>query len=220
MFFWLKKYPLTIFLLLSLTIHLLALGGSRIFGWRKSPPSRSVIEFDYYQIKVKAEDKVEVSPLPPEEERVEMEKQLRHEIAELEAPPLPALLPPVVDVPEEKSKADEVFERVAPSPSPSRAEIIEEYVNLLKERIEAQIQYPDLALKMAVEGSVVVSFTLNRKGDLNTLFIPEEGASSFFLFNQEALRAVRKASRRFPSFPESLPDVKLTFRLPVSFILK
>ena len=211
-----KELPLWLCLAVSLAAHAFVLGSARFRGAGAAGPGVRTIEVDYYQLKIVAAEEDRSSALPPEPERKALEKQVSTLAPpDIPSPVLPSSAPPAVE-----DAVIEVECTPLPGPTPGRDEALKSYVLNLKRQIEGEIQYPVLAFQMGMEGSVVVSFTLRRDGLLERFFIPAGGESAFAHFNQEAVRAIQGASRRFPPFPAVVDDENLTFRLPVSFVLK
>ncbi len=140
------------------------------------------------------------------------------------APPAAALPPPPAEAappapPREEETAPLPEAPPEPAlPPPTREEALQAYACCLAEAVERAVTFPPLASQMDLEGSVIVSFTLDRSGALRECYIPAGGESFFSAFNLEALRAVRAASFAFSSFPEGIEEESLSFRLPVSFV--
>jgi len=125
-------------------------------------------------------------------------------------------LPPLPDVSwGENTALNEMLAMIAPTPPP--ADTLEEYTARIWEQIYKQREYPREAAILGWEGEVIVSFTLTRKGSLDFLIVPPGGGSNIAIFDQEALRAVRAASREFPSFPPGIKDRTLSFDLAIKF---
>ena len=216
---WLKRHLFLTFLLFSLLAHFVAMGAVRIYHWRRNIISQKIIECDYYPLP-------HPHPQPvikaPSQNLVKEDKIKEERLIPERLPSLPAEKPPGAVSPEEEEEIDfrAALEKLCPSSTPGREETLPDYVKRLRGVIDAQIDYPELALKMGLEGSVVVSFSLNRRGRLLCLIIPSGGESTFAPFNKEALRSVRQASRKFPEFPASMTNEVVHFRLPVAFEIK
>jgi len=78
------------------------------------------------------------------------------------------------------------------------------------------LSYPQRAIQRAQEGSVRMSVTINRQGDIENVLPIEE--SKFSLLNREAKRALNKA-QPFPAVPEAIQGDTFTFTLPIVFRL-
>jgi protein TonB len=82
--------------------------------------------------------------------------------------------------------------------------------------IEHYKEYPVMARKGMIEGTVVVRGTLARDGSLRQCGVTRTSKSG--LLDNAALRAVRSVER-FPPVPPELLGNELAFELPVSFRL-
>jgi len=214
----LKQHLFLAFLLFSILAHFAALGAVRIYHWRHNITGPKIMECDYYPLKP-AQSKAEALPPPPLEKKISENPPAPPE----KAPSLSEKSPP----PEKSTEAREeeidfraALENLCPSSTPAEEETQPDYVDCLRGKIDSQINYPELALKMGLEGSVVVSFSLNRRGKLLSLMIPRAGRSTYAPFNEEALRSVRRASRDFPAFPDLMMGEVVHFSLPVAFKIK
>jgi protein TonB len=218
-FSWIKEHPLYSSIIISLAIHVAGLGSARLRQSKIAVVSAPSLYVEVFEVPAPEEETQEEALLPPSIETPPGEEVLPPPRAAVEPPPPP---PPPEEAPRPAPEMESVV--VAPQPidadlpPPSREAVLQAYAYCLAEEIERTVNFPPLASKMDLEGSVVVSFTLQRDGTLKEYYIPERGKSFFPPFNQEALRAVRSASFTFSSFPEGIEDESLTFRLPVSFI--
>lgn len=210
----LGAHPIVFFLLLSLAVHFVGLGIARLRQSRSAAVSTPSLRVEVFEIPDPGEEgREEAAALPPPAPPAE------------EAPPAPpaAALPPPPAAPPAPPRKEETapLPEAPPAPAlppPTREEALQAYACCLAEAIERAVTFPPLASQMDLEGSVVVSFTLDRSGALRECYIPAGGESFFSAFNLEALRAVRAASFTFSSFPEGIDEESLTFRLPVSFV--
>ena len=216
---WLKKNLLLTCLILSLLIHLIALGAGAIWDRDRESSSAGIIEFDYYQMARSAEA-IEKELSDPYKEKPD-EKAIPPEVATDDLPPPDQSLSTSLfsSVPSAEEKFISIPDEFLKPEPPTREELLNDYIIDLGRQIDAQINYPDLAARMSLQGSVVVTFTLNRTGKLISLSIPHGGESKFDTFNREALRAVRRASANFSAFTDGLGEEAITFQLPVSFTL-
>ena len=214
---WLKHHLFLTFLLFSLLAHFVALGAVRIYHWRLNIISPVIIECDYFPLPEPRPAIEALPPIPVKKDKIEEEKLIPEKM-----PSLPAEIPPAAALRAAEEEIDfrAALEKLCPASTPARRETLPDYVERLRGTIDAQINYPELALKMGLEGSVVVAFSLNRRGKLLSLIIPSGGESTFAPFNKEALRSVRRASRKFPGFPDSMTNEVVHFRLPVAFEIK
>ncbi len=78
------------------------------------------------------------------------------------------------------------------------------------------LSYPQRAIQRAQEGSVRMSVTINRMGEIQNVLSIEE--SKFSLLNREANRALKKAEP-FPAMPEAVAGDTFTFTMPIVFRL-
>ena len=78
------------------------------------------------------------------------------------------------------------------------------------------ISYPKRAAKRNQEGSVRLSVTIDRKGNVKTVAPIEE--SNFGSLNKEAIKAVKRASP-FPPMPDALSGEDFEFSMPIVFRL-
>lgn len=88
------------------------------------------------------------------------------------------------------------------------------YLQRCRALIEHYKEYPLMARKGMIEGTVVIRGTLARDGSLRQCGIVRASGSA--LLDNAALRAVRSV-RQFPSFPQEVPGDEQVFELPVSF---
>jgi TonB family protein len=91
------------------------------------------------------------------------------------------------------------------------------YLSQLRNLIESHKEYPAMARKSGMEGTVHVRFILGRDGLLRQTDIARSSGKS--LLDKVAMRAVASVSR-FPAIPESLNGSSLIFEVPVIFKLK
>ena len=215
---WIRRHLFLTFLIFSLLAHFIALGAVRVFHRGRGISGPRIIECEYYPLRPPP------AHAPPPEEKAAANKPPLRDKLQLFPEEMPSLpkeaMPPVPAAEEEEIDYRAALENLIPASTPVRKETLPDYVNSLRGRINARINYPDLAFRMGLEGSVVVSFSLNRRGRLLSLTIPREGRSTFAPFNEEAVRAVRRASRNFPRFPDSVKGEVVRFTLPVSFEIK
>lgn len=107
-----------------------------------------------------------------------------------------------------------------PVPHPIRtadiAGIRASYMQRCRGLIEHYKEYPVMARKGMIEGTVVIQGMLVRDGSLRQCSVKKTSGSS--LLDNAALRAVRSVGR-FPQLPSALHGDELVFELPVSFRL-
>lgn len=72
------------------------------------------------------------------------------------------------------------------------------YFNKIKQSIESQWEYPELALRYGLQGKLSLEFTINGNGQLEQLRLIRTSGSQ--LLDEEAIRAI-KAAAPFPPIP-------------------
>lgn len=90
------------------------------------------------------------------------------------------------------------------------------YLAALKEMIERNKEYPLLARKGGMEGTVRIRCTLSRNGELRDAAVSK--ASGYAILDNAALRAVRSAGR-FPGVPTEIMGETFSFVAPINFRL-
>ena len=90
------------------------------------------------------------------------------------------------------------------------------YMHRCRSMIERYKEYPVMARKGRIEGTVVIRSTLTRDGLLRQCNISRTSGSK--LLDNAALRAVQTVER-FPPVPTELQGNELVFELPISFRL-
>lgn len=91
-----------------------------------------------------------------------------------------------------------------------------DYLTRSRSLIERYKQYPLMARKSGVEGTVLVAAMLERDGTLHRCEILQSSGS--LLLDNAALRSVR-AVAKFPQFPAELHADTLDLRIPITFRL-
>lgn len=207
---WVRANPFSVFLIFSIAVHLVLIC---IFSGREASPrdEKCLIRFDFSQPPVEEfpeELVAEIPSAPP--------------IAPTHEEVIPFTHPPLLvadPVPAAAITLSGAVATAAPQQKIPRRDL-PSYIAFLQAIIDQEIDYPPLASRQRREGEVTVVFILHRSGQLRRLAVDPGGGSSFEPFNREALRAVRRAAKRFPQFPESLSGEELTFRLPIIFSLR
>ena len=72
------------------------------------------------------------------------------------------------------------------------------YFNRIKQSIESQWEYPELALRYGLQGKLSLEFTIANDGQLAQLRLIRSSGSQ--LLDEEAIRAI-KAAAPFPPIP-------------------
>ena len=81
------------------------------------------------------------------------------------------------------------------------------YFTRIKQIIDREWKYPELALQYRLQGILYIQFTINKVGHIEEIVITKSSGSQ--LLDQEALRAVRAVSP-FPALPPWIKTVPLT----------
>jgi protein TonB len=89
-----------------------------------------------------------------------------------------------------------------------------DYIRAVRARIERHKRYPPAAVRDNLEGTVIVSFLLDRHGTLRDKRIAVGSGSS--VLDEAALAAVAESSP-FPPFPDGLDRETLLLRLPINY---
>lgn len=90
------------------------------------------------------------------------------------------------------------------------------YASLLRAAIERSKQYPELARRRGVEGTVVVSFRVSRNGHVSGLIVAH--SSGHELLDRAALAAISLAGA-FPSVPFEVDGQYVSVEVPLVFRL-
>ena len=129
-------------------------------------------------------------------------------------PPLPSQAPPPEIVPEQSVIAERslptIKELLPPVNWSSRAResgpislnskdpVYVTYFTKIKQLIESQWEYPELALRYGLQGRLALEFTIGASGQLERLRVVRSSGSQ--LLDEEAVRAI-KAAAPFPPIP-------------------
>lgn len=90
------------------------------------------------------------------------------------------------------------------------------YARVIKERLMRNWTYPREARENLMEGKVLVLFTLNRQGNLNSIRILEPAA--FEILDRETMKTIRTAAP-FPPFPGSVTVKRLNIKANFAYRL-
>jgi TonB family protein len=90
------------------------------------------------------------------------------------------------------------------------------YAQQISEALQRHKKYPADAVQQRVEGTAIVSFTINSDGRVAEMHIAR--SSGFSVLDQAALDTVDQ-SQPFPLFPKANLQKKLTLSVPISFQL-
>jgi protein TonB len=128
-----------------------------------------------------------------------------------------------VETPPEKETPDKYLteERVASPPPSTPVRPVETWKKIYSEElrgiIEQNQRYPVMALRKQQQGTVMVSFNLDRTGRLLECHIAESCGHK--LLDRAALRAVRTVAS-FPPFPTEFNVPQANFIIPVTFAFR
>ena len=92
-----------------------------------------------------------------------------------------------------------------------------DYVEQALARIESKKLYPRLARDAHIEGTVVLSITITKKGYLDKVKIVNKSGSA--MLDEAAIAAVKKAAP-FGKFPQNINKDSITIETPIVFHLK
>ena len=134
----------------------------------------------------RAEDPIPVSPPTPRETIPEQSV-----VAERQLPTLKELLP-------EPTWSSSSARSDAPVSLNTRDPVYVTYFSKIKQLIESQWEYPELALRYGLQGRLALEFTIGGNGRLDQLRLIRSSGSQ--LLDEEALRAI-KAAAPFPPIP-------------------
>ncbi|MBO3271133.1 M56 family metallopeptidase [Hymenobacter defluvii] len=138
--------------------------------------------------------------------------QTASQAASMPAPPPPP--PPVV----RNAKGEQIYNYVEQMPEPPGG------MGGLLKYIGENIQYPKAAMAAKLEGRSFVSFTINKEGDIENVYIqkgifsPEHEAAAQAM-NDEAMRVVKQLPRWTPGKQDGQP-VNVSFTIPVTYMLE
>lgn len=90
------------------------------------------------------------------------------------------------------------------------------YLHRCRGLIERYKEYPIMARKGRIEGTVIVRGTLGHDGILRQCILSRSSGSG--MLDNAALQAVRSVEQ-FPAIPPELPNNELVFEVPISFRL-
>lgn len=93
-----------------------------------------------------------------------------------------------------------------------------EYSRSIRALIERNKEYPFAARRMGFQGSLILSFSVNRLGELRSVSLVKTSGNS--MLDNAGLRAVRTAGR-FPPPPRHAMSgaEEISFRIPITFAL-
>jgi TonB family protein len=106
----------------------------------------------------------------------------------------------------------------APKPiePPAAAKSISEWNNQVVAQLERNKNYPVEALNKKEEGTVIVSFTVDRSGNLVDSAVIQSSGSA--ILDKEAIAVLTRA-QPFPPLPSDYPKFQLSLKIPIRFSL-
>lgn len=151
-------------------------------------PQRENQEFARVEPPVEQPPPAAANPAPPPPRQVIPEQSV---VAERPLPTVKELLPPL-------TWSAGAHER-APVSLDTRDPLYVSYFTKIKQLIESQWDYPELALRYGLQGKLSLVFTIGANGQLEQLRLVRSSGSQ--LLDEEALRAI-KAAAPFPPIPD------------------
>ncbi len=91
------------------------------------------------------------------------------------------------------------------------------YKAQLKKLIEANKQYPRRARRLGQQGKALVTFVIDRNGDISQIDITRSSGRK--ILDQAVIDTIRKISGKLP-FPEEIRRQRWTFTVPITFRLR
>ena len=138
----------------------------------------------------------------------------------LERPPdeAPAEIPLPVEKPPEKAQDSPPPAPVTAKPVKAAAPNVEaSWVTNVVQQLQRQRRYPAAARSRKEEGTVVLSFSVDRSGHVLPRTIAQ--SSGHTELDDEVMALVMRAEP-LPSFPASMPQQKVDLTLPMRFTLR
>ena len=137
--------------------------------------------------------------------------------------------PPVDDLDEADTGAEEARVREDPPEEPEPPQPLEDtislntkdrryvdYARVIKDRLLRQWSYPQRAKELLLEGRLLLVFSLSKNGEMTAIRVIDSSGQE--ILDQEACRAVREASP-FPPFPDHVRVRKLNIRAAFDYRL-
>lgn len=144
----------------------------------------------------------------------------------LPAPTIPDEFPVAPDTPGSSISSTSKTLNKPPEDSPSGSQSVQEtaeytsaknsYFARLMGTLQRNKRYPKEAKKKKEQGTVMLQFSINKRGDVIAANIAE--SSGHLLLDEAALQMLRKASP-LPSIPDSLAQQQLEITIPVEYSL-
>ncbi len=96
---------------------------------------------------------------------------------------------------------------------PYAEEFLTENLDIIRQIIRAHLRYPPIARKMGWEGTVVVKFLLNQRGEISGLEIQK--SSGYDILDRSALKVIEEVSEKFPR-----PEAEVVVVVPIKYHLE
>lgn len=90
---------------------------------------------------------------------------------------------------------------------------LKEHLQIIREILQKNTNYPPIARKMGWEGTVILSFRLCEDGKVEDIKV--EKSSGFEVLDRSALEAVKRCSHMFPK-----PHAAVRVKVPIRFLLE
>jgi len=118
----------------------------------------------------------------------------------------------------ESKRKSKALKTVVPVKPKDKEKIKWDYALFLRKAIYNHVVYPEPEYSKQIEDSVKVSFCIDSNGTLiGKPVVSEIHSSRYENFNTQAIKAVLKASSKFPPLPEELQKESLVFSIPIVF---
>jgi periplasmic protein TonB len=128
-----------------------------------------------------------------------------------------ANIPPAATPKPAAGKPNEVFEEEEKQETADSLLIQQLYISKLSKRTAGFVKYPKSALSKEQEGTVRLSITINRSGQVTN--VKSSSANEITALTQAAVDAANRASP-YPAIPEQIKNDSFTFTIPITFRVK
>ncbi|MGQ9608327.1 MAG: energy transducer TonB [bacterium] len=93
-------------------------------------------------------------------------------------------------------------------------DVLKEYANYVRNKIESKKRYPIIARNMGIEGRVKVKLVISKDGNLEKIDILE--SSGYEILDETAIQSIRDAAP-FPPIPEEIKKNKLELSIYMTY---
>jgi TonB family protein len=152
-------------------------------------PEKTAAREKIAKSEISREDLIPATPSPAPHREPIIEEQTV--IAERQLPTVRELLPPL-------TWSSSNPRAGSPVSLNTNDPVFVSYFNKIKQSIESQWEYPEIALRYGLQGKLSLQFTIAKNGQLEQLRLTRSSGSQ--LLDEEALRAI-KAAAPFPPIP-------------------